>query len=258
VSPPDFSRIVWADRGFRLGDLHFRAQTYLQDIERADVVDGRHFLIYKNAALIEEFAAFWAGAPAFAARRVVELGVWSGGSAVLWAELLHPDTLVAVDLAREDKMGEAHLANLRGYLRDRKLEDRLKFFWEVDQTDGPALREIVRSELGGAIDLVTDDASHVYSHTKRAFEVLFPLIRPGGWYAIEDWSWDLGLGPEHPEELRLAPPLSPLVLELVTLAGSDPRVVRRVRVEHGIAFVERGDAPLDEGFTIGSRLPRRS
>jgi len=51
--------------------------------------------------------------------------------------------------------------------------------------------------------------------------------------------------------------LSPLVLELVRLAGSDPGIVRRVRVEHGIAFVERGAAPLDAGFTIESRLPRR-
>jgi hypothetical protein len=97
---------------------------------------------------------------------------------------------------------------------------------------------------------VIDDASHAYAHTRRAFEVLFPLLRPGGWYAIEDWSWDLGLGREHPEEMKKAPPLSPLVLELVRRAGSDPRIVRRVRVEQGIAFVERGEAPLDEGFAI--------
>jgi hypothetical protein len=107
------------------------------------------------------------------------------------------------------------------------------------------------------IDLVIDDASHAYSYTKRAFELLFPLIRPSGWYAIEDWSWDLGLGSEHPEELRSQPPLSPLVLELVRLAGYDPGIVRRIRIEQGIAFVERGAASLDEGFTIDSRLPRR-
>jgi predicted O-methyltransferase YrrM len=250
VSPPDFSRLVWSDRGFRLDDLHFRTQTYLEDIERSEAVDGRHFLIYKNAALLEQFAAFWAGAPGFAPRHILELGVWSGGSAVLWAELLRPDKLVAVDVAREDRMGEDHLGNLRGYLRDRKLETRLRFCWEVDQTDGPALREIVRSEMGGVIDLVIDDASHAYAHTRRAFEVLFPLVRPGGWYAIEDWSWDLGLGSEHPEEMKKAPPLSPLVLELVRLAGSDSRVVRRARVEQGIAFFERGEGSLADGFSI--------
>jgi predicted O-methyltransferase YrrM len=254
----DFSRIVWSDRGFRLGDLHFRTQTYLEDIERAEAVDGRHFVIYKNAALIDQFAAFWAGAPDFLPRRILELGVWSGGSTVLWAELVRPDKLVAVDVAPQDRMGEDHLANLRGYLRDRKLETRVKFHWGVDQTDGPALRDIVRSELGGVIDHVIDDASHAYSHTKRAFELLFPLIRAGGWYAIEDWSWDLALGLDAPEEMRSAPPLSPLVLELVRLAGADPGIVRRVRVEQGIAFVERGAAPLDEGFTIDSRMPRRS
>jgi hypothetical protein len=39
------------------------------------------------------------------------------------------------------------------------------------------------------VDLVVDDASHTYEATKTSFEILFPLLRPGGIYIIEDWSW---------------------------------------------------------------------
>jgi hypothetical protein len=39
------------------------------------------------------------------------------------------------------------------------------------------------------MNLVVDDASHTYEDTKASFETLFPLLQPGGIYAIEDWSW---------------------------------------------------------------------
>jgi hypothetical protein len=34
-----------------------------------------------------------------------------------------------------------------------------------------------------------DDASHFYEQTKTTFETVFPMLRPGGIYLIEDWSW---------------------------------------------------------------------
>ncbi|MFP3608175.1 class I SAM-dependent methyltransferase, partial [Paraburkholderia sp. SIMBA_053] len=37
--------------------------------------------------------------------------------------------------------------------------------------------------------LVVDDASHFYEQTKTSFKTLFPLVRPGGLYIIEDWNW---------------------------------------------------------------------
>ena len=51
------------------------------------------------------------------------------------------------------------------------------------------LRQIILRELADELDLVVDDASHTYEETKASFEFLFPLLRPGGIYVIEDWSW---------------------------------------------------------------------
>ena len=51
--------------------------------------------------------------------------------------------------------------------------------------------EIMDREFGDApLDLVVDDASHLYDETKVALEVLLPRVRPGGLFIIEDWAAD--------------------------------------------------------------------
>src|SRR4029077_11377083 len=54
--------------------------------------------------------------------------------------------------------------------------------------------EIVHDCFNGSIDVVIDDASHLYGPTRRSFEILFPLLKPGGAYIIEDWP--AGLRPD--------------------------------------------------------------
>jgi hypothetical protein len=61
-----------------------------------------------------------------------------------------------------------------------------------DQSD-PAFLHDVAKDLGGSIDLVVDDGSHVSAHVRASFEVLFPYVSPGGLYVIEDLQtsyWD--------------------------------------------------------------------
>jgi demethylmacrocin O-methyltransferase len=43
----------------------------------------------------------------------------------------------------------------------------------------------VSEEIGG-IDIVVDDGSHVNSHVITSFKTLFPLLRKGGCYVVED------------------------------------------------------------------------
>ena len=51
------------------------------------------------------------------------------------------------------------------------------------------MREILDHEfVDESIDLVIDDASHLYVETKASFEELFPRLRPGGLFIIEDWA----------------------------------------------------------------------
>jgi hypothetical protein len=53
-----------------------------------------------------------------------------------------------------------------------------------DQTDAQALRAL--SEEYGGFDIIIDDGSHINEHVIGTFRTLFPLLRPNGWYAIED------------------------------------------------------------------------
>lgn len=52
------------------------------------------------------------------------------------------------------------------------------------QDDAEFLREF--AEENGPFDIIIDDGSHINEHVLFSFDVLFPYVRPGGWYAIED------------------------------------------------------------------------
>ena len=58
--------------------------------------------------------------------------------------------------------------------------------------DAPVLARRVDAAFGNRpLDLVMDDASHLGPQTRASFETLFPRLRAGGLYIIEDWSWHL-------------------------------------------------------------------
>ena len=53
-----------------------------------------------------------------------------------------------------------------------------------DQTDADKLKEIVKNE--GSPFIILDDCSHYRKPTIESFEILFPLLKSGGYYCIED------------------------------------------------------------------------
>lgn len=56
--------------------------------------------------------------------------------------------------------------------------------YHCDQTDEGRLKMLI--EEIGRPDIICDDASHIQSNTIKSFEILFPLLNPGGLYCIED------------------------------------------------------------------------
>jgi hypothetical protein len=109
------------------------------------------------------------------------------------------------------------------------MEHRFVHF-SISQSDREILEQIVRDELADELDLVVDDASHTYEGTKASFKFLFPLLRPGGIYVIEDWSWAHGprcQAPDAPFAERHA--LSNLLFEQIMLMGSTS-LIAEIRV----------------------------
>ncbi len=194
-------------------------------------------------------------------------GGW-GGTAFL-SELFKPRRLVAVDLS------PTRVPALDAFIDRNGLHERVRPYYDVDQSDRRCLEEIIEREFGSEpLDLVIDDASHLLRETTESFNILFPRLRPGGVFVIEDWSWrhhwesvvhaalSTNEGARAELERRVlagdtapskgGPLLSRLVLELVLTSAFAENVVAEVAsVRRGFVVVRRGDAELDpQSFDI--------
>jgi len=100
--------------------------------------------------------------------RVLEIGVYRGGGLELLRHFLGPDArLVGIDI------DEVARAAARGY--------------EVeigDQADPKFLKRV--AEKHGPFDIVIDDGGHSMLQQIASVEALFPLLKDGGTYLVED------------------------------------------------------------------------
>jgi cephalosporin hydroxylase len=227
-----FDKLIWQSDRMLLNDLVFRLEHY-----RSDGWDGGdHFRFWKIKELVDQYQAFFSLRPSYCPLRLLELGIYDGGSIVFWNEILHPQKYLAVDiLERTDS------PYFRHYLESRGLGERIRTFWETDQADKGQLRALVETELDGRIDMVIDDASHLYDPTRASFEALFPLCVPGGLYIIEDWAWDHWKefsSPDHPWAGQTR--LTQLVIELIEATGTSTELISNIAVYQGFVAIERG------------------
>ena len=234
-----FEDLVWHSDRVLLRDIVFRLQHHANDNWE---LGDKCFTLYKIKPLVDQYAKFWSYREDFRPRNILELGIWDGGSIVFWFEYFTPDKLVGIDL--QQKQDSEYFTH---YKASRGLEHNIKTYWATDQGDSAQLRHIVRAEFENRLDLVIDDASHMYALTKKSFETLFPLLRPGGLYIIEDWAW--GHWQEfqrldHPWFSQI--PLTKLIFELTAAAGScrEHPWIPHISVFQGFAVIERGDAML--------------
>jgi hypothetical protein len=167
-------------------------------------------------------------------RRIVDLGIYRGGSTALLMDLAKPEMLVAIECERE------RVAALDAYLARCGLEDRCHTCYGVDQADRNEVAERVDASFGSEpLDLVVDDASHLGPQTRASFETLFPRLRAGGLYIIEDWSWHLQ-GLDLPGES-----MEGLVSQLLAAAGRGPGLIAGIDLMWDVILVRRGVARVD-------------
>jgi hypothetical protein len=93
------------------------------------------------------------------------------------------------------------------------------------------------------------DASHQYAEMLASFECLFPLVRHGGAYVIEDWAWAHGASWD-PKLWADRPLMSPLITELMLVAAYGEGIVDRIDVVGACAVIWRGPTKLQGGFRL--------
>jgi predicted O-methyltransferase YrrM len=167
---------------------------------------------------------------------LVELGIYQGGSAALAALLAKPGKLVAIDLEAERS------AALDGFIADHQLADSVRPFWGVDQGDRERLAQIVTEEFDGLLDLVVDDASHQYEPTVASFETLFPLLRPGGLYMIEDWRWGVVVRDE-------TTPVAQIAVDLLGVRAATD-LIDEILIDDAWITVSRGPGVPEAPFRL--------
>ncbi|MEZ5501706.1 MAG: class I SAM-dependent methyltransferase [Halioglobus sp.] len=186
--------------------------------------------------------------------RIVELGIHLGGSTAMLAALAPAARILAIEL----KPGPAPL--LSRFERDGGDLSGVRAVYGVDQADSERLRALVAETFDGEpIDLVIDDASHELRASRASLDALLPLVRSGGCYLLEDWSWaHLRAGLHAPQiaeqQWPQGPSLTNLVFELVMATAADG-LITRVDLDFSIARAWRGPAAIRrEGFRLRDHL----
>jgi hypothetical protein len=171
-------------------------------------------------------------------RRIIELGIYLGGSTAMLAALADPVAMLALDL------DPTRVPALDTFLAAQDLARRVRCEYGVDQSDRTRVSALADEVFGSEpVDFVLDDASHQLELTRTSFEILFPRVRPGGLYVIEDWAWGHGGHLDRPD----ANPLSILLYELAVTMPVEPGLLASVTASRHWISVRRGPAELDPG-----------
>lgn len=127
--------------------------------------------------------------------KLLELGIYKGGSLQLWRDYFPQGTIAGLDLnpaSVDDPTGRIRI--YQGKQEDVRLLDRIA---EETAPDG--------------FDVIIDDCSHIGELTRISFWHLFDHhLKPGGLYVIEDWCtgyWDSffdGVGFSYRPNLRFS------------------------------------------------------
>jgi hypothetical protein len=171
---------------------------------------------------------------------------WStvgGESLAMWAEYFPHGKIVGLDVVAKRLKLDPRITVLQGA-----------------QDDAALLASVCA--VHGPFDIVIDDGSHVPKHVCASFDALFPHLKDGGLYVIEDvqttfWPMFGGSPVDGGATMALGATLLRWLNHAeisVALPGSEPppiaRIIKSVRAFHNLIVVEKGEN--DEPSNLGA------
>lgn len=142
-----------------------------------------------------------------AARYVMEVGIADGSSMLAWREIFQGAHIVGMDIEP---------CSCR---RGPRLE-----FWVGNQRDrGDCIRAATNNgaEPGRRFDLIVEDAYHSADNTILTLLYLWPFVKRGGLYVVEEW-YDINVVKNDVLELF---PMARILLAVGPSGGIEPLVV---------------------------------
>lgn len=104
---------------------------------------------------------------------LLEIGVWHGGSSLLWHEYLQKTNICGVDIAWQ--IPDSLLV---------KFSNRYKFIEANAYVE--ATVEKIKNEYPNGFDIIIEDGIHTEESNKFAIENYLPMLKSGGIMIIED------------------------------------------------------------------------
>jgi predicted O-methyltransferase YrrM len=179
----------------------------------------------------------------FSPKSIFEVGYFEGGSSVFIDRLFSPEHLTCVDNRK------TRVTEVDNYIDRQDRSPAMNVVHNFDQADADGLRELADRHHSDGLDIVFDDASHMYDQTKVTLSVLFPRLKPGGFYVIEDYGWVHSAafqGADHPwAELS---GVSTLVFELIGVLANNSTVIQDIYLDGGACVIRKGHAAITEPF----------
>lgn len=111
-------------------------------------------------------------------KTILEIGVFQGESTKILANCFPDAKIVGLDLTLRD-IDFSEYKNVT--------------YLQCDQADKEKMSRIIASEFPEGIDLVIEDGAHIGALSAISFETVFPHLKSGGLFIIEDWGtgyWD--------------------------------------------------------------------
>jgi 23S rRNA U2552 (ribose-2'-O)-methylase RlmE/FtsJ len=111
--------------------------------------------------------------------RILEVGVFNGASLRTWARYFPQAEIIGADINFRAKRHEA---------------ERIK----IEILDQANVQNLVDIGLKhGPFDIVIEDGSHMWEHQTTTLKTLFPFVKPGGLYVVEDLQTNFGEMTKH-------------------------------------------------------------
>jgi len=126
--------------------------------------------------------------------RVVELGTWTGGTALLWAQMVSRYDNGIVYCCDQNFNWGIHYSVERGVNVMREYPDQVyrhtqynKYIKEIKgDSHDPYFIEHVKNQVGQPVDFMFIDGDHSYEGVKADFYNFNSLVKPGGYIAFHD------------------------------------------------------------------------
>lgn len=139
---------------------------------------------------------------------MMEVGVADGSSLLAWRDIFPNALCVGLDIHRAERL-----------MIDRGCPDRIEFYLG-SQT---SLADCRRAAAGRMFDFIVEDATHQLDATLVTLLFLWPSVRPGGLYVIEEFA-NIGELAANVKELL---PCAEIVPTTGPFGGCEPLVVLR-------------------------------